>query len=630
MFPDFTISEFYGTNTAVKDIKTLKAGVSPDALNWITGRDKDHIELRRGYARLGQTEIAGNGKVTGMGIGVRYDGQEVMWYSYGRKVKYYDSVADDTTEVGTNLLPAAADGEDVWFAPYQSLAGSFTYLGSPNSGIYKIPAGNPGSAVDQQVNSYRFGVFHIGQNRSFAGQRNGTTAGNNDKTGMYLSYIDKDQLSDFTQVTGESYGTGDGVTTTFAHTLSVISAPKTAMYVKVTDGVETFVDDRNGNMVGNAGGTGTVNYATGAVSVTFAVAPLNLAAITTDYYHETATTAGILDYTGGANGQGKSFRQDDGGGNIMAILNINTVEYAMHLLKTWQFQSSLDDTQSTNLPYRSVGIPYPRAAALAPEGIIFADLSRPTEPKFRRMQVLQGTNIQTIEPESISDVLDLTPFDFDYCVAFRWGDYEIFCVQEVVNGTSNTFNSVMWVRNVISGAWDKLNYYASVLGDLNGTLVAGDSVSNNVYTLFSGFDEAGDVIENYWTSGEMNLGSLNLKTCRRMVISGLIQKDQQIKIQLSYDGGQFSDVYTIRGDGAYVDTGIDTYIGGPTIGSKDIGGGGATTAHPFEVDFPINSDRFVYVRERSEALGVGYASINQMTFKDIRDKGRKNLASRTV
>jgi hypothetical protein len=31
------------------------------------------------------------------------------------------------------------------------------------------------------------------------------------------------------------------------------------MYPSITDGVETFVDDRNGNMVGNFGGTGTVN-----------------------------------------------------------------------------------------------------------------------------------------------------------------------------------------------------------------------------------------------------------------------------------------------------------------------------------------------------------------------------------
>lgn len=630
IIPDYTINQFLGLNTAVKDIKTLKPGVSPDSLNWLTGKERDHIELRRGYARLGLTEVTGNGKVTGLGVGIRYDGTEIPFYTHGRKVKYYDAATDDYVEVSTNLLPSAADGEDVWITPYQNLAGSFVYLGSPNAGIFKIPVSNPGSAVDQSVSSYRFAVFKLSQGRAFAGQRYGTTAGNRDLTGLYLSYIDKALLSSFTQVTGESYGTGDGTTTTFAHTLAAISAPKTAMYISVTDGVETFTDDRNGNMVGSAGGTGTVNYATGAVSVTFAAAPANLAAITCSYYHETSTSTGILDFSGSTNGQGKSFRQDDGGGNIMAIWPIGNVEYCFHSLKTWQLTTALDDTGSTNLHYRSVGIPYSRAAWPTPEGIIFADLSRPADPKLRRLQVLQGTTNTTIEPLPISDALDLSSYDFDYCVAYRWGDYEIFCVQEKVSGVSNTFNSRMFVRNVVSGSWDTLDYYASCLSVYQGTLIAGDSISNNVNTLFSGYDEAGDVIANYWTSSDLDLRTKHLKTCRRLVVDGLIQADQSFKVQVSYDGGTFTDVYTVTGTGSYVDSGINTYIGAPTTGSKVLGGGGEATAHPFQIDLPLNSDKFTHVRVRFEALGIGYVAINYFTFKDIRDKGRKALPARTV
>lgn len=627
---DFLIDSFFGLNTTIKDIKTLKAGLSPSSLNWITGKEKDHIELCRGYARLGVTEQVGAGKVTGLGVGIRYDGVEVPFYSHGRKVKYYDVTTDDNVEVSTDLLPVGASGEDVWFQAYQSLAGSFMYLGSANSSVYKIPVANPGSAVDQAVNNYRFGVFHIGQSRSFAGQRNGTTAGNQDKTGLYLSYIDKAQLSNYTQVTGESYGTGTGAQTTFTHTLSAISAPKTAMYPSVTDTVETFVDDRNGNMIGNLGGTGTINYATGAMSVTFNTAPAGAQAITVSYYHETSTSTGILDYSGSGNGQGKSFRQDSGGGNIMAIWNINAIEYCFHLLKTWQFTATLDDTNSTNLEYRNIGIPYSRASYQTPDGIIFADLSRSAEPKFRRLQVLQGTTNTTIEPLSISDALDISGYAFDACVAYRWGDYEIFCVQEKINGVANAHNSRMLIHNVVSKVWDLTDYYASVLAEYNGTLIAGDPVTNNVYTLFSGFDADGDVISNYWTSSDLNLGTNNLKNCRRMVIDGLIQPDQSIKVSLSYDGITFTDVYTILGTGAYVDSGTNTSIGSVTIGSKTIGGGGASTAHPFEVDFPINSDKFIFVRVKVEALGVGYASVNSILFKDIRDKSQKNLPHRTV
>ncbi len=626
MFPDFQLSIFRGLNTAVRDTKTLKPGYSPDSYNWITSTEQDSISLRRGYARLGATEVTGAGKVTGIGVGIRYDGAQVPFFSYGRKVKYYDATTDDTVEVGTDMLPVGASGEDVWFQAYQGLAGSFVYAGSPNSGVYKIPAANPGSAVDQSVNNYRWGVFHIGQNRAFAGQRNGTVSGNNDKTGLYLSYIDKDQLSDFTHVTAEALGALGSLT--YSGTLAAAGAPKTIMYVSITDTSETFKDDRNGNLVGSAGGTGTINYATGAYSVTFAIAAVG--AVTGDYYHETATSTGILDFTGSTIGQGKSFRQDDGGGNLMAIFNINTVEYCFHLLKTWQFTATLDDTTSTNLPYRNVGIPYPRAAHQSPEGIIFADLSRPTDPKFRRMEVLGGTNINTIEPQSISDALDLSGHAFDYCVAFRWGDYEIFCVQEKVAGVANTHNSVMYVRNVISKAWDRMDYFASCLAEYEGTLIAGDSVTNNVYTLFSGFDEDGDIIENYWTSSDLNLGTDNLKTCRRMTVDGLIQKDQVLEVQVSYDGGAFTTAYTIEGDGAYVDAGISSSIGANTIGSKTVGGGAEVSAHPFEVDFPLNSDRFVFVVVRLVATKIGGVQVNSIAFRDIRNKGKRNLPVRTV
>lgn len=632
LYPDYETTQFHGLNTSINDLTTIPKGVSPDSKNWVTGRFGDNISLRRGTALLGQTRQIGAGKITGLGVGTRYDGVQVPFYTHGRKAKYYDVSTDDTIEIGTNLLPTAADGEDTWIIPYQNLAGSFVFIGSPNSSVYKIPAANPASAVDQSVGSYRFGVAKISQNRIFGGQRNGSTSNNNDKTGLYLSYVDKALLSTYpAQTTGESYGTGDGVTLTFVHPLTQRTGVRTIMYVEVTDGVETFKDDRNGNMVGTAGGTGTVNYATGSVSVTFAVAPLNLAAITCSYYYENSTSTGILDFSGSTFGQGASFRQDDGGATLMAIWSINNVEYCFHLLRTWQLTtaSSASET-STNLPYRNIGIPYPQAAWQTPDGIIFADLSRPTEPKFRRLQIAPNTTNLTIEPVSISDTLSLTAHAFDYCVVFRWGDYEIFCVQDKVNGVSNTYNSTMYIRNVYSLVWDKLNFWASHLAEYAGTLIAGDPTTNNLFTLFSGFDDDGDVIDNYWTDGELNLGSDNLKVCHREVIQGLIQNDQNIEVYHSYDGGDFILVFTIQGNGSYVDIGTNTTIGSTTIGSNTIGGATPITAHPFIVDFPVHTDKFQTIRHKFVATNVGYAQIDNYTMKDIRLKGKKILPANTI
>lgn len=83
-----------------------------------------------------------------------------------------------------------------------------------------------------------------------------------------------DQMQDFfTFANTETIGTGDGATTLFAGSITYIPiTPSTVEIVTVSGGVEQVVtDDGAGNLTGD--GTGTVNYLTGAFSVTFTVAP---------------------------------------------------------------------------------------------------------------------------------------------------------------------------------------------------------------------------------------------------------------------------------------------------------------------------------------------------------------------
>ena len=71
--------------------------------------------------------------------------------------------------------------------------------------------------------------------------------------------------------------TGDGTTVTF--TTTVQSFPIYPSTLTISDGVETFEDTTttyttsNVNITGSAGGSATINYSTGAVSVTFNAAP---------------------------------------------------------------------------------------------------------------------------------------------------------------------------------------------------------------------------------------------------------------------------------------------------------------------------------------------------------------------
>ena len=93
-----------------------------------------------------------------------------------------------------------------------------------------------------------------------------------------------DGLVPYEAVADESIGTGDGSNKSFTAILA--KAPLRPSSLSVGDGTETFIDDGLGRLAGDAGGTGTVAYATGAVSVTFNAAPANAAAVAADYERE--------------------------------------------------------------------------------------------------------------------------------------------------------------------------------------------------------------------------------------------------------------------------------------------------------------------------------------------------------
>nr|MBC8867822.1 hypothetical protein [Planctomycetota bacterium] len=88
-------------------------------------------------------------------------------------------------------------------------------------------------------------------------------------------------------VQDESVGIGDGATAEFTGTLLRDSLRSDT--IQFTDGTQIVTDDGSGNLVGdvNPGGTNSIDYATGAFSVTFAAAPAVDAAITADYEYIT-------------------------------------------------------------------------------------------------------------------------------------------------------------------------------------------------------------------------------------------------------------------------------------------------------------------------------------------------------
>lgn len=714
---DFTVSEWNGLITSIKDITELPDGATPDSLNWITGRDKDHIELRRGYAVLGTTKRNGTGRISGLGVVARNDGKQVPFFSFNQKILYYDSTAQNTIEIGTNTLPAVSSGEDVSFMPYQNLAGAHMYVMSPTSSIYKIEAPNPGDVTDLKIKPTGYGK--IDTNRMYIWNRR-DILGSKYQTDLLIGRVDQGfalaNSGPFAQTTKELIAAGNGSTKTFSGTLAfkaanplqtalitefaAIVAPSVAItaitqassvvitavgntfvrgdyvfidgaggmteinnlfgtvisvsgslvtvsinsstFTAYTSGgsiykAEHFIDDINGNLNSNLGGTGTINYTTGAYNITFNTAPVTTKNFYAQYYTEDATNKGVADLTvTNTKGDGKIFPQFDGGGDLESVFPFDQVQYCFHQIKTWYLNLGTDDSSASNLPYRSTfGIPYWRAGYPTPDGIIVMDTGTPSNPQMKILQIdVVSTSVVTVVPISISDSLDLTPYGYGLSVVFRFGDYDILCCENVANGVVDPVNTLFFIRNKISQQWDLLNYPISVLAEYNGTLLGGSSLSNNVLTLFSGFDDDSSLINNYWKSKQFNLRVEGIKKFNRFVIRGLIQQTQNIDIYFSFDSGSFIKVFTVKGNGSYVNSGAPITIGSSTIGSQVVGGGSGlgpvVTAYPFEVEFEYSTDYFEYVQTQFAANNIGFAQIDTFTFKDIRYKGLRLPASRIV
>lgn len=97
------------------------------------------------------------------------------------------------------------------------------------------------------------------------------------------------------QIQEEDLADGDGVTTAFSGILE--DYPIIKGTVLIYDGIEIFSDNGDGTLTGSAGGSGTIDYSTGAYSVTFNVAPSSTTTVETKYEPTTyGSPVSILDY----------------------------------------------------------------------------------------------------------------------------------------------------------------------------------------------------------------------------------------------------------------------------------------------------------------------------------------------
>ena len=611
----------YGQIDELED-RSIPIGAASSAYNWLTKGDK--IELRRGFQFIGD-EVEGLARVSGGIKVVKADGTEQLWKSNGKKVMYLDTVTDTWTELGTDILGTAADGEDVSFAIYVTNAGYQLWISSPNSVLIKVMIANPGSYSDMYTANTNYkGYLTIKTNRMFMW---GLT---NDKTGVYLSHIDE---QNYTTVSAESLGSGSGITGPYTGTLAFKSggSKRTCFGVVITNGTESFRDDYNGNLIGSLGGTGTINYTTGAYSVTFASA--HNAAMTATYQWEDSTNGGIADFTYSATrlaGEGLIIRQDEGGGDMQNLLFLSDTALCFHKLKTWALTLGADDTTAVNAIYReSLGIPSRGAAWIVNEGIMLVDVSDKSNPEIRLVSFGEGSS--EIVDRSVSRNINLSGYNFDQCVAQRYDDLSLVACKTDSDNDDEVNNRVL-LYNHTWQSFDWLDYFCSCFMIYNGVLHAGDSASVNVQELFSAFDDDDALIGNEWQGHLDDLDDPHsMKKCKRFVVYGDIGPDGIIRVFASVDNGPYGEILAedgteaIRGDGLYVDTNNSVAVGSSTVGRDEVGGGSdGVTAYHYERMLKLQLDKMQNVKLKFVASGVGYHSISGYKWWDIRTKHQRN------
>ena len=107
-------------------------------------------------------------------------------------------------------------------------------------------------------------IFYL--NATYGNAKAPTVAGDNIITTPNADYASE-------QVVGEQVATGSAVTGVGPYTGSFAWIPVRPGTISITDGLETFTDDGAGVLTGNLTGTGTIDYSTGAFSITFNGAP---------------------------------------------------------------------------------------------------------------------------------------------------------------------------------------------------------------------------------------------------------------------------------------------------------------------------------------------------------------------
>jgi hypothetical protein len=583
-----------GTHNLLSD-EVIPVDAASSSLGWQTRDGK--IELMLGRQAQGAEGAAGESpsehvayKVNGTAVRFR----KVHNNTTG-KIQYLSG--STWTDVITGLST-----EDVTFSNYSSLAGNFVFVTGPTDGFFKIAVANPGSYADVYLSTKNFkGWSFIDKGRMIM------WGVKKDPTGFYGSYIDRQDSTVYTTVTGEAVVAVESGTLAF----KAGGARRTCFGVVITDtsSGEVFTDDYNGALVGSISGTGTINYMTGAFTITG-----QSGGGTATYQWEDVTAKGVADFSKSATrlaGEGFIVRQDAGGDAIKVVVPHEGSYFSLKRFSAYQFTLDAADTSPSNELIRTdIGVDTLKAAVGTSVGVVFMNTGNPTSPQLnilRRNPV--GDNF-LVEP--LFEHFKFSDYTYDNVVLETWDKFILVSASYDSNNNNRILVCDMQEKTV-----DIAPYGGASFAKNAGYLYMGDPVSQTSYELFTGFDDMGLPVQNSWVSKGEKYGTDVLKKTKKLRYRGLISPDQAVQVYVSYDNAAYSLVGTIVGSADYVDYTTSYAIGTVITGTSTLGGDDELSVYPFLMEMKIRTPKFRKRKIRLVATGIGYVAIQEMIDYDI-------------
>jgi hypothetical protein len=312
--------------------------------------------------------------------------------------------------------------------------------------------------------------------------------------------------------------------------------------------------------------------------------------------------------------EGFQFPQDEGGDAILnVVVGLDGNYYSMKRQSVYSLTISDDDTSATNEVYRrELGVPSYRASVSMQYGIVFMDTSRYELP---RLTLLEKNPIGgQVTPKVLFTHYDFSKYVYDDCTINTYDRYILVACKSL----NATYNDTLLLCDIESKTVEATNYAGRTFAKDAGDIYMGSSITENVYRLFSGFDDDGSAIDNYWEGKGETWDNENLKKYRYIRLMGNISATQSFEVYATYDETSPVLLGTILGNGSYVDYDSPQAIGNNIIGGSPIGGGLVAMTYPYVVQ--INLKKVPKFRKRKityKALGVGYVDISTHLDLDI-------------